>query len=372
MFVDLTQIFKIRKVWQASELSTDNFLKKYKLIFENIEIGGTFIPENLTHEGLDCVAIMKCLSFLVEDLGIRSLRLGLRLNKINIDKNNIGIYENVLRYCFLHKVNLTLNLGPIKYCGWPEYHLSDQIKSSVMELPAIKSIVNSDCELSIKSLIELEKFLKFIVAKFTKLELSNVIALQAENEGFNPFGEYKWTFDEKHISSIIKLFDIYLPHKKILFNSAGFFDLAKIVDFIKKRKDARRFIVGLDYYYTFDKVDKFKFYHWLDLFVCSWKVKDFSLFKLKKIQLKYGFETEITEAQMESWGSALEPGNSVKSLKFVLLRSSQFLRDYSGNINMYGIDRLAKNAIQGGLSHEHIQMIQLIKKIQNKHTFGYQ
>jgi hypothetical protein len=169
------------------------------------------------------------------------------------------------------------------------------------------------------------------------------------------------------LGNVIEIFDVYLPKRQILFNSAGFFDLDNIVNFIDLRSDCERFIVGLDYYYTFDKFDHLKFYKLFDLFVTSWKFKNFSLPKLKKLQTLYGFKTEVTEAQMEPWGRAKEPGNSVESLKFVLLRSAQFLENNQGNINMYGLDRFAANAVKNNLNSEHHKMVDLIQQIHNKH-----
>jgi hypothetical protein len=366
MFINFSQILSVRSAWKKVEFGNDKFLELSSEIFKNIEIGGTFIPENLIYNGLSESQVMDCLKYIVETMDIRRLRVGIRLNKIDLDSENFGIYHDILQYCFLHNIKLTLNLGPIKYCGWPEYHLSDNIKSSVGVLPSSKSIIAASCDLSAVSLSELQKLLLIIVKRYTKKQLQNIVTLQAENEGFNPFGEYKWTFENSHLTSIIKLFDLYLPDRQILFNSAGFFDLDHIISFIKTRPDPKRFKVGLDYYYTFDKLDKFKFYRWFDLFVFSWQLKNFGLNQLKNLQNIYGFSTEVTEAQMEPWGEAKQPGNSIESLKFVLLRSAQFLKNNNGVICMYGLDSFAKNAVCGMQTNHHIDMLDLIKKIQNK------
>jgi hypothetical protein len=370
MFVDLGQIFSIRKAWKQVRSDTDTFLVENKSIFDKVRIGGTFIPENLTHEGLTNSEVLDCLKYIVEDLGVRNLRLGLRLNKIDLENENLGLYDDILSYCFLHRVNLTLNLGPIKYCGWPEYHLSDTIKNSVGILPKNKSSIGSVADISCVSLNELENLLILLEKKYTVEQLQNIVALQPENEGFNPFGEYKWIFEHDHITKAISIFDFYLPGRDILFNSAGFFDLDSIVDYIRHRSDAKRFIVGLDYYYTFDKFDHLKFYEWFDLFVFSWKLKNFGLSKFKKYQSICGFRTEVTEAQMEPWGRADKPGNSVESLKFVLLRSSQFLYNYNGNINMYGLDRFAIHAVKNKQTPEQAGMARLIKNIQSKSSYS--
>ena len=365
MFINFGQILKTRKDWQSSHCENDFFLRNNPYIAREIAIGGTFIPENLEYEGLNNLEIINCLKYLVENLNIKHLRIGLRLNKIDLEKQDLGIYREILEYCFLQNVKLTLNLGPIKYCGWPEYHLSQTILYSIRILPKTKSIISSDSEISIVFRNELKKLLVLLTNLYSANQLKNIVTLQSEKEGFNPFGEYKWTFDESHITEVISLFDIYLPNRSILFNSAGFFDIPKIVEFIKKRKDSQRFIVGLDYYYCFDKFANFRFYKWFDLLFFSWKFNNFSLITLKKLQKIYNFKIEVTEAQMEPWGKAMAPGNSVQSLKFVILRSSQFLLQNKGNINMYGLDRLAMKAIKKKLSREHIQMINLIKKIRN-------
>lgn len=366
MFIDLPQILELRKAWKNSFFENNIFINNYLQLIKNIEIGGTFIPENLAYEGLTDIEIIAALQYLVVDLNIKHLRIGLRLDKIDLNKGDIGLYKKILKYCFDNNIKLILNLGPIKYCGWPEYHLSETIKNNTNTLPKIKSVINSNSEISLVSRAELEKLLILLTTLYSASELKNVITLQAENESFNAFGKYKWVFSEDHLTEIIHLFDIYFPRRSILVNSAGLFDTNSIINFIKKRSDSKRFTLGLNYYYDFDKFRNLKFYRWLDLYVFSWKLKNFNLSFIKKMQTKYCFKTEITEAQMEPWGRANDPGNSIQSLKFVILRSAIFLKQNNGYIGLYGLDRLAMKAIRKNLNHEHLEMIDLIKKIQNK------
>jgi hypothetical protein len=368
MFIDLGQIIEVRKAWEAAGEVNDSFLSRYSDVFGSVEIGCTFIPENLGYDGLNHGEVLAVLSCLVEVFGVRKIRLGIRLNQVDLAKGELGIYDKILEYCFKNNVELTLNLGPIKSCGWPEYHLSETIKQA--HLPSIKSVVSCDHDVSIVSMQELKKLLMLITQKYTKHQLKNITTLQPENECFNPFGEYKWTFDGGHLSEVIRLLDAYLPNRQILMNSAGLFDMDKIIQYLSHRDDANRFVVGLDYYYVMDGWEKNPLIRWLDLYVLSWKWGNMGLGKLRRLQKKYRFTTQVTEAQVEPWGSAVEPGNSVKSLKYVLLRSSQFLRQNTGLISMYGLDRLAKKYLTGDINGEHTEMIDLIQKVQEVKSLG--
>jgi hypothetical protein len=346
MFFDPSKIVQLRKDWQIAGLDSNSFLKVSQNIFENIRIGGTFIPEGLAHEGLSAKEIMLSLQYIVEDLGVKSLRLGIRLNNVDLEHGSLGLYKEILDYCFKNKVKMTLNLGPIKFCGWPEYHLSNKLVAKIPVLPKNKSTIKSDSAISEEACMELESLLRLICVTFTKKNLENVVALQ-----------------EDHLTKIICLIERYLPDRKYLFNSAGFFDLDSIVRFISTRKDSRRFIVGLDYYYIFDSKYNFGWYKWLDLFVFSWKWRNFGLGRLKKYQQKYLFETEVTEAQMEPWGRAQEPGNSIKSLQYVLLRTSNFLLNNQGVVHMYGLEKFGARMIKKDYNDEHKKMAILIKRI---------
>jgi hypothetical protein len=363
MFLDLSKIVELRKDWKLAELDSDIFINNSLDVFKNIRIGGTFIPEGLVHEGLSNEEILDSLKYIVEELNVRNLRLGIRLNSIDLDKQSLGLYKDILDYCFQKKVKMTLNLGPIKLCGWPEYHLSETLLSKIPNLPKNRSIIKSDSNLSDEAGLELEKMLQLICSTFTKKNLENVVSLQVENEGFNPFGEYQWIFHADHITKVIGIIEKYLPGRRYLFNSAGFFDLNSIVNFISTRSDSSRFIVGLDYYYIFDTTSKLKWYKWLDLYIFSWKFKNFGLETLQKYQQKYKFQTEVTEAQMEPWGNAREPGNSIESLQYVLLRTSRFLMKNNGIINMYGLEKFGARMSKNNFNDQHKKMSKLIKKI---------
>ena len=364
MFIDLGQIIRLRKAWANAELYNEKFLEQNMYLKESVDLGCTFIPEGLAYEGASDSEILSSLKFIVEFLGVRHIRLGVRLTSVDLVGQKLGIYEKILDYCFVNMVKVTLNVGPIKCCGWPEYHIPDSVKESTGELPVNKTIIH-DHKVAMECVDALEKVLGFLKIRFSEGELSNIRVIQPENEGFNPFGQYQWTFAGQHLNSVISICDYYLPGRNILLNSAGFFDVDKIVNYISTRKDTERFIIGLDYYYEAEQLQG-PIVKVLDLFVLSWKKGNFGLQKLKINQVKYQFATEVTEAQMESWGKSTEQGNSVKSLKYVLLRSAQFLYNNKGVISLWGLDKFALKAIRQNLSREQKLMALLIQKIQTK------
>lgn len=363
MYIDLSEILSIQQAWSSARNFDDEFVR---IIEQNVHIGCTFVPEYLLSKGYSVKQTLDIYYYLVEVLGMRHIRLGIRLSEIDIDNQNIGIYENILRYSFDQKLSLTLCLGPIKYPRWPEYFLSHHITSSVT-LPRIGSHVHHDDEVCTISRMALENLLVFITSKYSDSDLSCVIQVQCENECFNKFGSYKWTFDITHIQKCYEICERYLPNRKYLLNSAGMFDMYNIVKYLCMIENPQDYNIGLDYYYTINKMSDFSILKAVDTLAFNHHLRSISTNKLYNLQNNLGFGLEVTEAQMEPWHKSTEPGNSCRSLKYVIRRSHDFLKHENQKIiRVWGIERLVSIILYEIKTSNHDQMCTIIADINKK------
>jgi hypothetical protein len=361
MFLDISQLKKVRRAWKNSTLQNDIFIQNF--IQDTVQIGCTFIPERLSHEGYKDEQILEVFDYIVQTLKIKKIRIGFRLYEVDLVNENIGIYEDLITYCSQNDVEICANFGPIKCCGWPEIHFRDEFYEALKPFPKKRAVIDNTDQISEITRLQLQIFLQILNKKFTKIELNCIKILQPENESFNPFGVYQWTFTHSHIEKVIQILDTFLPGRQILLNSAGLLDANKIIDFITSRPDPKRYILGLDYYFTMPWIKAKILTRNLDLFLGSPFFKDMAVKKLKETAQKYGFSLEVTEAQIENYGSkATEVGNSLEAVKYVIQRSKEFLPNGVGTIRFWGIEQLVVKYINGASSNEQKQMIDFIKQ----------
>jgi hypothetical protein len=369
MFIDLGQLGGIQKAWKTSKKPTKLFVEYIVKTYPNLVLGGTFIPEKLLHFGYTNDQILEVFDWVVQTLNMKHIRLGMRIGDMNLDKKSLGIYGDILSYGFDNDVQFTLNIGPVKFCGYPEYHIPQYITDRC-EVPEFGGKVTCRSEFSQSMMTDLKRVFELLKKTYTTSELSQIAMLQPENESFNKFGSKNWSFDDEHLIEIANMCGEYFPDTKLLFNSAGLFDIPELLTLAGSGNISQKMVIGLDYYYQIGDMGKHRWLKALDLFVASNRKGNYGLGKVKQLQKQYGFQTEVTEAQMEPWGRSSEPGNSVRSLKYVVLRASQWLDPMSQNqvIRLWGVEELAMHGYAGSLSEEHKKMIDLIKLI-NKGLF---
>jgi hypothetical protein len=173
-----------------------------------------------------------------------------------------------------------------------------------------------------------------------------------------------------YLKELSQIVNRYMPEAKILINSAGRFDLRQVLNLFKTLRNIiskpYRLIIGYDYYYKTENRSKFFLTRIIDSIDFSNPINS-SLKTTKQTAQKYQYDIEVTEAQFESWGSNTDPGNKVRDLKFVLLRCIKNvlnLRTESPSvIRLWGIEYLAHKILNNDISEEHLQIIDLIKKI---------
>jgi hypothetical protein len=363
MFIDLFQLFYIQKAWRWSKLSNRDVVAHVKTYYPNLEIGCTFVPEKLMNYGYSDTQILENFDCIVQEFGIKEIRLGIRFTSIDILKNDLNVYKDLLDYSIDNDICLTLNIGPIKTCGWPEYHIPADVMNSC-EIPKNGEKVHCDCDMAKAMRVKLEEFLVFLKSTYSQKQLESEI-FQPENEAFFQFGEQRWMIDLVHIQEVIALIRKHFPDNKILLNTPELHYGKEIVE-IAKQNPKSIFILGMDYYYAIGDFGKYRISKMVDQSIFSWKAGALSFSQTKKVCRELGLETEVTELQMEPWGKASEPGNSVRSLKYGLLRCVNVLGEGRQVVRVWGIEQLAAHAINGTATDEHKAMIELIGMVNGR------
>ena len=365
-FLDIAQFQNSRHDWRESLENTGTFWQRNQQLLAPVQCGATFIPEAYNLENGPSRALA-ALDFIINTLGMRTLRFGMRWNTLQPKKDifEFEVYRPLLQYCFDNGVSITLAAGPIKSPGWPEQFVPDWVLSELSSIPAKNTVVEVNSELSHRAHAWISRLTLYISREFSLSELTNITTIQIENELANPFGKWCWVMSDEFALSIVDTIDLYLPGRKILYNSAGRFNLRQLTTLILKHKNPRRCILGLDYYYTNDSTIKHPFHQYFNgnTIGLPWHAM---IAQTQLISQKYGFALEVTEAQMEPWGRSQAPGNSIQSLQYIILQSRRFLQicdPWKLYIGLWGIDRFANIFLDGTQTSQHIMMKNTIAQI---------
>lgn len=362
--------------WKESLLSNKDFFKKYQPVIKNLRIGCSFSPEHLEwiyyeekkefneKKGLDI------LSFIINNLGIKDIRLGIRWNKSLNTKNQVDLayYKKYLDILFENNINICLNIGPIKTFRWPEQHVPDFLFENTKK-PKKGEVVKSDSYLAEKAYGFARNLFKELQKIYSKEQLDKIKIVQLENEPFIKFGEYEWLMDEEYLKNLSKLTLAYLPHVTFLVNSSEHKNLLQISKFYKSlTKDdpllKNRLIIGVNYFY------KTPFSRKLPLagIVDSISFKNDLFAKNIESAKKVGYKIEITEGQAEPWPPSLTPGNSASEFRFMILRCANHILDIEkpSIIRVWGIENLTVKAFEQRLDMQHKEILGIIKIINNQ------
>ncbi|OGH39269.1 MAG: hypothetical protein A2905_00195 [Candidatus Levybacteria bacterium RIFCSPLOWO2_01_FULL_36_10] len=361
-------IFCQAETWKNAKFLNGDFFYKYREELKKIRAGCSFAPEEFDKEQ----EALAALRFIVEQLKIKNIRLGIRWKKAvgQSGKTDTSFYDPYIAYCIKKEVNICLNVGPIKTFRWPEDHVPDQILKKLNATPGKGSIIKKDSHLAQEAVSYLYELLSLLTQKYKKEDLAKIRIIQPENEAFNSFGEHRWIMSEEYLMELVKIIHKFFPHVSILLNSAGYWDLGKISGFyerilMKNPKFKDKLISGFDYYYLFPPFSSIPLIGKLDLISIN-KIftGDDCALNIKKSR-EAGFKIEITEVQMEPWGKFVSPGASARELRFVLLRCINNILDPEGNsvVRLWGIELLVKKILSNRLTAEEKEIVNIIKKI---------
>lgn len=370
-----------RRDMNRASVDNKRFFKENRGLLQKIEFGCSFSPEEY-HEisnDPDFSArevkdeSQEALRIIVEDLGIKNVRLGIRWNEtVDYEGNfDFGFYKQYLDYCFQNNVSVCLNVGPIKTFRWPEDHVSKHVMSNPQNIPPEYSFIRPKTQLAQESEKYLDQLFEYFTTTYTPLELSNIQIIQPENEPFMSFGENKWLMHQSYIKSLTNKINQYFPKAAILLNSGGYSNLETIAETFEEIRSEIpdiKLVSGFDYYYLLPSQPSIPFLGQLDQVALSKILKGDICTQNKQRSKEIGYDIEITEGQAEPWGEHKSPGNKAKEFRFMVLRTAENILDTrkSGNstLRIWGIEKLVKKMVhRSELTQEHEKIIELIMMI---------
>lgn len=289
---------------------------------------------------------IEVLKYLNQELGINNIRIGLRWDMCVDEKGAVSLnnYREYLDYLKERKIEVVVNLGPIKVMRWPEEHIPEDLKKFVKR----NQRIGLKSEIADYALEYLSEILELV-----KKEDLNIYAIQGDNELFNPFGQFQTRISMDFESKTLEIIKRFYPDCKIFVNSAGLNDFKKIFKLVDGLNN--KIILGLNYYYKTTYHHRIPFINLLD-FIFLRRPFTFSASHLKKQSTKKGYTIEVSELQGEPWWpNALQPGNSFRWFKFSVLRSN-FLKPKDQDkilLRYWGIEDFVSKFLLNLYNQEH-------------------
>ena len=365
---------------QAS-VSNRDFIERNRDRLANIRLGSSFSPEEfryLTDRDGEFADPRQALGIVINELGIRDIRLGTRWSEVVDEKGEFDLrlfdiyYVPFIDYCIENGVEICLNVGPIKTFRYPEDHVPQKVLDNLSYIPLKNTMIDPDLEMAEKALNYLNSLLSYISSKYRGEKMERIKIVQPENEPFNHAGRNKWALSHDYLLATMGIINKYFPKSSILINSDGEKSLEEISDFFKilmqKNSQFRgRLISGIDFYHKKPGRVELPVIGQLD--PITWEqVKGDNPFRenIERSRSREApYKIEVTELQNEPWGSQTSPGNSASDLRFIIQRSLDHLidPDKESVLRIWGIEMLVRRMIRGRLSKEQTEITDLITKI---------
>lgn len=260
---------------------------------------------------------------------------------------------------FSKKINLCLNVGPIKVFRWPEVHIPVYLQQYYT------SNIDGSTELSKRALGYIGSLLSLLQREYGK-DLLNT-TFQLENEAFNRFGHLRAKLSQEYVYSAISILKKEFPNSKLMLNSAGrtnLREILKLFDIITKKNlyTYDSLILGINYYFKIPHTQPFL--KVLDPMKISYPF-DMSVGDLSKEISKKGFNIEISEGQFEPWGEQNTPGNSFDDFRYLLEKSRQVLglNDSKNILRLWGVEEFSARFLNGTANDQHQMIAKSIRSI---------
>lgn len=311
---------------------------------KQIQLGTSFRPEHFSAHEHKIGLPLEVLRWIVEELGITQIRLGVRWNSVMQanEQINLEYYRPFLDYLLSRKdIAVCLNLGPIKTIGWPEEQIPYFLHSR-MPIPAIHGKVSSLEPLAQFGLSYLTQLCELLRSEYGN-KLKQIKVIQPDNEPFFRFGHYRWTIDPAYIIQSSQLLNDYFPNAEVMISSAGARNIDQIIDLaFKLSKDRIQTRLGLNYYYQYPGVPWLPGLGYADNLL---EAPYFSAVGIGGIKQKFEqgkVSLEISEAQFEPWEKYTLPGSTTTELKYLAQRLIE-LKPHTQEhllLRLWGLERL--------------------------------
>lgn len=321
-----------------------------ELNITDLEIGCSFDPLHQIFFEKDIQPI-DVLKYIHRKLNIKNIRLSIRWNKVW----DLDFYRKYLDYCLENNLKVVLNIGPLKVMRWPEEHIPEEFKSLLNKY----EVINLNHKITKPSLDYLHKILEDI-KPYSKI----LIAIQADNELFNPFGEFSLKIQKDYELRVIEIINKFFQNIPIFVNSSGTNDIRNIFDLALNVSN--QIIVGINYYYKTKYQHRIPILNKLDNLILR---KPFSISpeKFKDLAEQKKYLIEVSELQGEPWWpNAKSPGNNFNEFVFTLQRT-KFLKPNGQKTivaRYWGIEDFVSKFIDNSETLENQKIKDLIIKIQ--------
>lgn len=371
--------FEQKKDYGLANVSNVEFLEKFPNA-KNLRIGTSWSTEEflgLTKFDSDQdadVKVFDALDFLINDLKIRDIRLRLIWSNIESGKNQIKIPEldiKIINYLISKKINICLNIGPLKCFRYPEMHLPQRVFDLFSTPKEKEFLMDLENPIAKESLIYLENLCKEIRKTFDSKKFDQYVkAIQLDNEPKSRFGLNKWLLGDNYMIKTFLIAQKYFPNQKFLINSPFVpFDWTEILEpdlqlclnLINKlpKEIKQKIILGLNFYNYVPYIPKILF---ANVYPDNYSAMEAMYGKFQNILKNLNFDFEVTESQFEQWGDNYPfnlPGNSAEHLRYSLLRHLNLINKNYGKtvIRLWGIERFIVK------QKENREIVELVREI---------
>lgn len=358
------------EAWRAAAADNDDFLDSHYRALRNVTIGASFAPEQWAAEAQVRKEPLAALDWAVSELGMRQIRLGLRWSRVEPSegKLDLGPYRPYLDYAFDRRLDLCLNVGPVRTFRWPEEHVPAWLAQQI-DLPPEKATVSANSELALRARDYLGRLIDALKAEYGHGRVSSIPIVQLENEPFYPLGRHEWELGRGYLKALLRQADQHFPASRLLLTTAARLNLAQVrgvfADLMEESpRFGGRFAMGFDYHYKTPLRDSIPLVRYLDPIAFA-RLGQESCGENREMArlLRYGIE--VSEGQAEPYRHLTAPGNSARHFRFMVLRCAQsvLLPEEPSVIRVWGTEELAKKALSGQATDEHRAIFDLVRRI---------
>lgn len=369
---------QIMDLLRSYSVDCDGFVKNYSDTSTDICFATSFSPEYIEENKSFRSRrereqfVKQTLLYVVREMKIRDVRLGFRWDRL-VNKNghfDFSYYRVLFETCLEMKIDMVLNVGPVKVFRWPEQHIPENILASSPQ-PRKGAVIRADSLVAKHAFGHLERLMKFLEKEYSQNDLKHVTNFQIENEAFHSFGTKEWKFSDDYVLKAASIVLRHFPNAGILFNSSENTNLSRIIDLYdllraKKKLSAEQFLVGINYYYKVPgKVRQFLIGP-DSVSYCETDPEN-SYRRLLSQAYDKGYKIEISEAQWEKWLPIQSPGRSFAEFVYMLMRCSRILTYGQGKtVRLWGVEDFVFLALQKRLSNAQKDMLSLIQRVQER------
>jgi hypothetical protein len=353
--------------WVEASRPNHEFLARHAADLRRLTLGASFAPEQFGGSRQQRNETQEALRLAHQELGITQLRLGVRWNRVQRPDGQLSFaaYKPTWDYALGNGLDVAANLGPIRVFRWPEDHVPRHVLEQTPQ--ASHATLTASTPLAQRGFEYVHQLIELLKREYGDA-LSAVKTLQPENEPFYPMGQHHWQMDRDYILHLAQLLDAALPDRDILLTSAGRLNLDDIEELygtmLRDERWRGRLVSGFDFHFRTPKRERAPLLRYFDQINYAHPFAATPAHHVKASR-ELGFTIEVTEGQMEPYHHLTSPGNSVRDLRFLIMRCLDKVFDprRPALLRIWGIEELAKRMLRGEMTDEHRQIVELFEAI---------